>query len=230
MTLLGVIIINKFEKEKRRKNFLLLAFILLCISLIVDLRLRPIIKTVASNKAQTISIHAINEAVLQELDESNTKCSDLVLIEKADDGRIVALTTNSRVINQLKSKISVAIQDRLSQSEINRASIPLGTLLGAEILSGWGPSIPLKISISGSVVTEFTSSFCDAGINQTKHQIYLNIHTKISALIPGYPSDTNVDTNIEIAETIIVGSVPNVYATGGNSELHRAEALERSGK
>lgn len=205
-------------------------FVLFCIPIIIDLRLRPIIKTVASNKAQTVSIHAINEAVLQELDDSNIKCSDLVVIERADDGKIIALTTNSRLVNQLKSKISVAIQEKLSQSETNEMSIPLGTLFGAEILSGWGPSIPLKISISGSVVTEFTSSFCDAGINQTKHQIYLNIHTKINALVPGYPAATNVDTNIEVAETIIVGNVPNVYATGENSQLHRAEQLSHSNK
>lgn len=195
-------------------------------SFVIDLKLRPIIKALVSNRAQAVCIHAINDAVLQEFDESDIKYSDLVITQKDTEGKIIALTTNSKSINRLKSKISDAVQDKLSKSEISEIYIPVGTLFGAEILSGWGPSIPLKISISGSIFTEFVSSFCAAGINQTKHQICLNIHTKVGALVPGYPASTDVNTNIEIAETIIVGQVPNVYASNAIDEVCKVNQLE----
>lgn len=221
---------NKFILRKRKRKIFILLGIVLAIFVIIDLRLRPIIKSIAANKASTISTHAINDAVLQELDDSGIKYSSLVNIERTDTGKVIALTTNSSLINRLKSKISIAIQNRLSESGINRVNIPLGTLLGTEMFCGLGPCVPLKISISGSVVTEFESKFCEAGINQTKHQIYLNIHTRIGALIPGYPVATDVDTNMNIAETVIVGEVPNVYVSGSGSELGRVNDLNNMNK
>jgi sporulation protein YunB len=205
---------NKFMFRRKKKKTLIISMVILLVLGIIDFRLRPMIKNVAANRAHTISTNAINEAVLKELDDSGLKYSDFVKIERSETGKILALTTDSKLINRLKSRISIAIQDKLSRSEINKISIPLGTLLGAEFCSGMGPLVPLNISISGSVVTEFESKFCDAGINQTKHQIYLNIHTKIGALVPGYSTATDVNTNINIAETIIVGEVPNMYSVG----------------
>lgn len=205
---------NKYKIKRKRKKILIIFIFILIFLWIIDFRLRPMIKNVAANKAQMISTNAINEAVLKELDDSQLKYSDFVKIERTDTGKVLALTTDSKRINQLKSKISIAIQEKLSNSEVNKINIPLGTLLGAEFCSGVGPFIPLNISISGGVITEFESKFCEAGINQTKHQIYLNIHTKIGALVPGYPVVTDVNTNVNIAETIIVGEVPNMYSVG----------------
>lgn len=200
---------------------------------IIDFRLRPMIKNVAANRAQMISTNAINEAVLKEIDNSGLQYNDFVKIERSETGKVLALTTDSGLINRLKARISIAIQDRLCKSEINKIGVPLGTLLGAEFCSGMGPFIPLNISISGSVVTEFESKFCEAGINQTKHQIYLNIHTKISAFVPGYPTTADVDTNMNIAETIIVGEVPNMYSVGnmiGARGLNDAMFAENANK
>lgn len=219
---------NKIRDRMKKIYFITVVFF--AILFIIDMRLRPIIKEAIANKAQVMSTHAINDAVLQELDDSNIKYLDLVTIEKSDNGRIIALTTNSQLINRLKAKISVAIQNKLSESDVNKIKMPISSLLGSEFFSGWGPFIPLKISISGSVITEFTSDFCDAGINQTKHQIYINIHTMIGALVPGYTATTNVDTNMTVAETIIVGDVPNVYASGGVGQMSEASHLQHMGK
>ena len=207
---------TKLILKKRKIKIFVILITIIFISFIIDSRLRPIIKSVVANRAQIISTHAINDAVLQELDSTNIKYSDLVSIKKDEKGKIIALTTNSMLVNQLKAKISIAIQDKLSQSDINKIYIPLGTLLGIEFFSGLGPSVPLRISISGSVITEFESKFSEAGVNQTNHQIYLNIHTKIGALVPGYPTTTDVSTNMTIAETIIVGEVPSVYVTNSS--------------
>jgi sporulation protein YunB len=111
---------------------------------------------------------------------------------------------------------------------MRKIGIPLGAIVGIELFSGAGPIIPVKIFVTGNVETEFESEFSEAGINQTKHLIYINTSVNISAVIPGYPSHTNVKTNVTIAETIIVGEVPRVYATSSDSsaKVREAKALE----
>lgn len=197
--------------------------IVLSVLIMLDLHLRPVIKSVVANRAQVVSTRAVNDAILQELGELDIKYSDLVTIERSESGKVLALTTNTILMNQLKARFSMAIQDRLSRADVSKINIPLGTLLGAEICSGLGPVLPLKITISGSVTTDFESNFCEAGINQTRHRIYINVHTRIGAIIPGYPTTTNIDTNITVAETIIVGEVPSVYASGDKDTQKAAE-------
>lgn len=178
----------------------------------LDFYLRPTIKAVACSKAQVVATEAIGEAVMNVIKNTNVDYSDLVKVEKADNGLISAITTNVINTNLLKSEIDMQIQENLLRKEKRKFYIPLGTLIGMETFSGSGPDIPVHFSINGHASSEFVSNFSEAGINQTKHQINLCVHTKANAVVPGYPTCINVDTNIAIAETIIVGKVPEIFA------------------
>lgn len=125
---------------------------------------------------------------------------------------MLAVNTDVKKVNLLKSMISDRVQEKFSDTRVQKVKIPLGTLTGTELFTGYGPLIRLKIAMSGSIATDLKSSFSSAGINQTRHQIYLCASTKVFALIPGYPVTTAVETNMVIAETVIVGDVPRVYA------------------
>lgn len=210
---------NKYVKKKRKKRIIIFSALLFLVLVFLDFQLRPIIKTVAVSKAQVVSTNAINEAILEELSRNDIDYSNLISIEKGTDGKVLAITTDVKKINQLRSHVSVLIQEKLSQTKMRQVSLPLGTFTGIEILNGRGPCVPLRISISGSVNTEFTSNFSEAGINQTKHQIFINVNTKISAMIPGYPAITKVSTNMPIAETVIVGKVPRLYANNNSKDM-----------
>jgi sporulation protein YunB len=111
-----------------------------------------------------------------------------------------------------------------SMSELNtqRLSIPVGTLFGGELLTGRGPKLPLKLMISNSVLSEFKNSFDEAGINQTRHEIMLELTADIYVVLPGYKTSAQVKTNISVAETIIVGKVPDTYA-----DLNRLDQVLR---
>ena len=115
-------------------------------------------------------------------------------------------------INFLKSTITLAVQEKVVNMGKRNVKIPIGTFSGTEILNGRGPKIPLHVTMTGSVVTDFKSEFIEAGINQTKHRLYLNISTNVFALIPGFPVNTSINTDIIVAETVIVGEVPSFFA------------------
>lgn len=208
--------------RRKNKRKLIIIILILMIAIIIDCQLRPLIKTVSATQANIVSTNAINEAVLEQLNKESITYDDLVTTQKDSDGRILAITTNMQKINLLKSNIALAVQSKLRENRIRRVGIPIGTLTNTDILNGKGPNIPLDITLSGAVIADFKSDFTTAGINQTKHQIYLNIKTKVSAIIPGYPTRTAIDTNVMIAETIIVGEVPNVFA---NMDSSRTSAL-----
>ena len=175
---------------------------------LIDCRMRPLITSVAANRARVVSSAIINEVVLDEISKLDINYSDMVTLEKDPSGRICAINTNMKKINFLKTSVCLAVQEKISYIKKNDFSIPIGTLTGTELLNGRGPKIPLKISLSGSVKANFRSLFESGGINQTKHQLYLDVSTNVFALIPGYPTTTTIDTSILVAETVLIGDVP----------------------
>lgn len=194
----------------RWKAVLIIA-LFLGIIILLDGQLRPIIKSIATNEARIKSVDTINDAVLNELRENKVSYNDLVTVERNQSGEVLAITTNMVQMNELKATVIHSVQEQLGDGHKD-IGVPLGTLLGNDFLHGRGPKVPLRVTLAGNVNADFKSSFESAGINQTKHQIYLNIHTSVYSFIPGFDTTTEVETNIPVAETIIVGEVPQVVA------------------
>ena len=181
-----------------------------------------------SDKARSVAVMAIDNAVTQELGNQNFKYSDVVQIERTDEGKLIGITTNIQKINCLKSSLSNAISEELSKNEIKKVKIPLGAILGTDLLSGSGPVVSVKFFVTGNVVTDFESELSEAGINQTKHRINLNTEVSVAGIIPWYPVETKIKTNITIAETVIVGEVPRVYASSEpTKKLREAKGIEK---
>ena len=174
--------------------------------------MRPLVKSILFSQAQTVSINVINKAVVEELSRLDIDYSDIVEIQKDSDGKILAVSTDMKKVNSLKSMMTIAIQEKITTMDVQKIKIPLGTFTGTEILNGRGPKISVNISMSGSVIMDFKSEFVAAGLNQTKNRLYLDVSTEVMALIPGYPVNTVINTSVLIAETIIVGEVPALFA------------------
>lgn len=181
------------------------------IFLFLDWRLHPVVESMVTNQARITSVEAINGAVMEELTANSVSYTDLVDIERAESGQILAVTTDMNQMNQLKASILQRVQEQLG--EHLDTGVPLGTLLGGELLHGRGPNIPVRLSLSGNVTADFESTFESAGINQTKHRICLRVHASIySFLPPAYNGTTEITTDIPVAETVIIGEVPQLMA------------------
>lgn len=205
---------RKYKQKKlsiKIKILIIVAFVSI-IAVLLDRQMRPLIKSVVFSQAQTVSTNVINQVVADELSRLDIDYSDIIDIQKDADGKILAISTDMKKVNSLKSLMTLSIQDKISAMEVQKTKIPLGTFTGTEILNGRGPKIPIDVSMSGSVIMDFKSEFVSAGINQTKHKLYLEVNSEVLAFIPGYPVNTVVKTSILIAETIIVGEVPAVFA------------------
>ena len=174
-------------------------------------QMRPILTNLAttrvSNTVNRIVVAAVNDAV----ENGEINYDTLITFEKDTDGKVTALRSNMAEFNRLQAKIADDILVRLSDVSTSELSIPVGTLTGSSIFAGRGPSIVIKMQSVGSTTAHLRNAFTSAGINQTKHQILLDVDVYISILLPGFRTSTKVSNEISVAETVIVGNVPQTY-------------------
>jgi sporulation protein YunB len=186
-----------------------LIFLILCITLYA--RLTPIASDMAVAAAKNVVTKAINAAVSDKITSGELDYKDLISFEKDESGNVTALITDMSKVNMLKSEISYEIIKIITDEKMARIGIPVGNLIGGTLFSGVGPSIPVKIVVVSSVSTDFANKFTSAGINQTRHQIFVDVVVHIKVLIPGRSVKTEVNMQLAVAETVIVGNVPESY-------------------
>jgi len=174
-------------------------------------RLAPLVREAALVRVNAVATQAANDAIAEEIRLNGEKFEDLVLLEKGYDGRVAALKTNVVKMNRLKADVTTLVLDGMAELDTEELSIPLGNLTGSDLFSGRGPLIPIKVVPMGAASARFLSVFESAGINQTKHQILLELTLDLSILLPGGTAYTQVGTQVAVSETVLVGEVPNSY-------------------
>ena len=178
---------------------------------VLESRLRPIVETVARTQAQNVISRVVEQAVLEDLARREMDYSDFVTIQRGENGAITALTTNMAQLNLLRTQLSTRLLEELEQIDVSQIQIPLGSLIDLDVLWGRGPSMQVHAMRVGTVSAEFTSQFSQAGINQTRHSIFLEIAVPLTLILPGGQVETAVQTRLCVAETVIVGQVPDTY-------------------
>ena len=199
-----------------RKDKLLLwiaaiALALLALALVAMSHLRPILTSLATARVSNTVTRIVNAAVNETVYENNVDYDSLIELEKDNDGRIVAVKSNMMAFNRLQSAVLNNVLERMADVDTRELSIPIGTLTGSPLLAGRGPLLRVRMQSVGSPGAHFENEFSAAGINQTKHQIRLIVDVSVAILLPGFSTGTRVSNDFNVAETVIVGSVPESY-------------------
>ncbi len=174
------------------------------------------IRSLAETQVTNTTSDLINDAIDQQIQDGNIQYDRMVYFEKDLDGKITALKTNMSEVNRLKTAILNIINDEILALSTSDIGIPLGSLLLPEFLSGRGPDIPVQILSIRNSDAAFSSDFVEAGINQTLQQINMHVSVDVSVLVLGQTNSFTVTSQVIVAETIIVGDVPDTFfQTGG---------------
>ena len=200
---------------RRRKwrlgtTLLLLLFVLLVFLSCAAAYLRSVSTDIAVSDASDIVIARINSAVAELMRESDYDGDYFVTFEKGQNGEVTAISCNMARINALSAQILDRVADA-AENYTTTVRIPVGNLTGISLLMGRGPKIPVEIITLTSSRVEFSNSIVTAGINQTKHQITLQVVVDIDILVPWGSESTRVMTEVLIADTVIVGQVPDTF-------------------
>ena len=180
-------------------------------------RYQDVIRDLARTQVMNTTSDLTNDAIAKQMADGDIQYDRIVYFEKDLEGRITALKTNMSEINRLKTDILNIINDEILALDTSDIGIPLGSLILPELLSGKGPAVPLHILSIRNSDAVFSSAFSQAGINQTLHQITMEVSVDVAVLVLARTENFTVNSEVVVAETVIVGDVPQTYLqTGGN--------------
>jgi len=179
-------------------------------------RYHLVIEDLARTQVKNTTSDLTNDAIARQIAEGDIRYDRIVFFEKDLEGRITALKTNMSEVNRLKTDILNIINDEILALDHSDIGIPLGSLFFPELLSGRGPSIPVHILSIRNSDANFVSHFSQAGINQTLHRLNMEVSIDVAILVLGQTGSFEMTSEVVVAETIIVGDVPQTFLqTGG---------------
>lgn len=176
--------------------------------LLVEKNIGPTLLAIAEARARLIATESINDAINKKV-ARNTQYKDLITIHKNNNGEVSLIQINTIEINRLRSDATQYVTESLKKITMGGVSIPLGQVTGSQILANFGPRITVSIIPVGTAEVDISEAFEEAGINQTRHKIFVDVKTWVKIVVPMVSSSVEVTSHIPIAETIIIGKVPN---------------------
>lgn len=209
------------RKRLKQIRIFFLVFIVILFASFFVLRgkYRLTIRDLAEVSVKNATSDLANDAIAKQIENGNIQYDRIVYFEKDLNGRITALKTNIGEINRLKTDILNIINGQILALDAADIGVPIGSLFLPEFFSGKGPAIPVRILAIRNSEASFTSYFCQAGINQTLHQLIMEIDVDAAVLVLGETSSFTISSQVVVAETIIVGDVPNTFIQAGGDSV-----------
>ena len=200
--------------KRRRGSPILLGVLSLVAALLLgaaaELRMRPVAAAIAAGKVRQEATRFLADALAEEDAWAGAE-GRLVEIQRDGEGRVTDLQTDMALLGQVRSAITRQTAQAVEAFTRQGLSIPLGTLTGSQLLTGRGPAVPLSLQQAGDVTTQVYHTFEEAGINQTRYQVMLQVTVRFYLPMAGEELDVAVSSSVCLAEAVIVGEVPQSF-------------------
>lgn len=206
------------RKKRIRRRLLLLGFgaLLLTAAILVRFRFAPFIREAARTHVVNLASDRINDKINEQIASGSVDYGNIICLEKDVTGAVTAVRTNMAEVNQLKTETLALLSRELLEMDTEQLSLPLGSIVLPEIFAGTGPKIPIKVVSLSTTDADFFSEFTSAGINQTQQRILLKVTINVCVQTPLGSETVGVSSEIVVAQTVIVGAVPeSLFLLGG---------------
>lgn len=202
---------------KRRRKIILptVAVILLAavgIFCFLEYRIKCVRDELSTLEANSIASSALTAGLEKSLADYKLNYSDVVSFTYDSGNNIKSLSTDIITLNTLGNEIGTRTDEYINDIGTYKISLPFTTLLGVQSVSGIGPDLSFYVTMRGLTSTCFENRFEAAGVNQTRHQIFLNVTIKTNIVFGGDVRIVEYKSEICIAESIIVGVTPSTFA------------------
>lgn len=198
------------KKEKSSPKITVLAVILLLVLASISLFLRDLSTKIAVSDAVDIVTKTVNDSINKVIGQGVYGFDYFISLVKDDNGDITAITSDMAHINTLSTEILNSVISSTENGTIE-VKIPMGNLSGLNLLMGRGPNVPIDIIMLTSSRVDFRNDIVSSGINQAKYQLILEVTIDIDVLVPWGTESATTVTEVIVADTVIVGKVPETY-------------------
>lgn len=179
---------------------------------LVTVRMRRVFMEYAANVCEDSAMQEINNLMQEQVFSDPQTYANMVILERDSENHITALRTDVIAIGQIKAQLVNGLFERLEDLEQTTVEVPLGTVFAPNYFTGMGPTVDIGMAGLTQMEAEFVSAFSSAGINQTRHNIIIEIHAGFRILTPLGGEDREIVTSFPVTDTVIVGTVPERYA------------------
>lgn len=215
------------EYYTKRKNhrylgmiviIIILIFLINFVMIIFDKRIMPTVIKIGETMARAQTLDIISEESIKILNKE-FRYDKLVRIDKDNDGNIILVQSDTAKLNNISSTLAINCNEAFRDMDRARVEVPIGWMSDSSVFYNLGPTFDMELEPIGNISTSYESKFESAGINQTRHKIYLNVCAKIKMKLPFNNEDIEVKTQIPVSDTIIVGKIPNTTIGLGENSL-----------
>ena len=197
------------------RRILLAVLLLTALALYIEGNLTEVTLSLAQAKARTLAVTVLNETVEQVVQEG-IRYDTLIHVTRDEQGQVRLLQADAAAMNHLAARVSALAQEKLDATENRAVQVPLGSALGLTLFAGAGPKLRVQVLPVGAIAARFDTEFQAAGINQTRHRILLTMTATVKLVIPTGAKTVEATTQVAMAESIIVGEVPETFTDVGN--------------
>lgn len=201
----------KKKKKKLSRKLIILGILFLILVFFLDVSTRPTVISMCNYHLDQFVTTKINEAIMESIKELDYSYNDYATIQTDSGGKILAIHSNAKQITNTHTNVMKKVDHAIEKFNSQTIDLHTGSLSGIVWLSGLGPIVSIRVTPKGKTCSEIVSSLEEAGINQTLHQIKLKITANIAGFIPGYSTEIQAKCEYVLAESLIVGAVPNHY-------------------
>lgn len=182
------------------------------IFVLIEFRIKSIRNELSVYQANCIASSALTDGLDEALAEYKINYEDVVSFTYDESGNIKSISTDIIVLNNLGNEIGKKIDEKINSVASHEMEIPVSALLGGELTSGIGPKIKIYVTMTGITMTKFENNFESTGVNQTRHQIMLNVTVNSYVIFGNSVEVVPYNSNVCIAESVIVGITPQTFA------------------
>ena len=207
-------------RKVRRRTLLVIAaaglILLMAGVLIIERNLTQVVLSLAQAQARAMAVKVLNQSAEELLASGGVTYDSLMKVVTDGQEQVRLIQANTPEMNRLASKVSLLAQEKLLEKGDQAVKVPLGSAFGMTLFAGAGPKLSVRVLPVGSVHAEFHTDFQTAGINQTRHRVSLVLTAQVQLVLPTGSKRVEVSTQVAMAESIIVGEVPDTFTDVGN--------------
>lgn len=203
------------RKERRRALYvpiLLLAAIVCFLIFRVGQNVQPTLNALAGYECRSSCLEIINQSVQDVLAREPDLCCGLYVYDRNDDGTILAVRADPQAMSRVQLRLTQEVVNRLGARKNRSVQVPVGTLLGWKVLAERGPCISYRYLQDAYVTSSVNSRVSHTGINQTELDVSIAFRATMAALFGNAVTQVEVEHELLLAQILLVGQVPQVYA------------------